>query len=370
MTDEVEPIVVDCGTGICKAGFAGEDGPQSVFKSFVGRSHNEGVQEYHVGTVRDEKVRRHLSLRYPIEHGIVKNWDDMEKLLYHTFFNELKVSPEEHPILLSDSSLSPKLNRENMVKVIFETFDFPSMFIAWQGMLAMYATGRGCGCYIVSGDGVTEVVPIQYGYTVPNAISRLDCAGRDLTEYLTTLLSGRGYSFSTTAEREIVADMKEKLCYVAMDFNEEMQNVAPYNYKVDKTYELPDGEKITIGSERFMCAEALFKPSLLGVDSPGIHELINSSLMTCDMDIRKDLSYNTVLAGGTTLFPGFADRLQNELIDLAPSVPCRTIATPERKYSVWIGGSILASLSTFQSMWISRKDYDEFGPTIVARKCL
>jgi actin len=264
--------------------------------------------------------------------------------------------------------MNPKQNRERMTQIMFETFNVPAMYVGIQAVLSLYSSGRTTGIVLDSGDGVTHTVPIYEGYSLPHAIMRVDMAGRDLTEYMMKLLMEGGNTFVTSAEKEIVRSIKEQVSYVALDFEEEMTNSAK-NVKT-KDFELPDGTMIKVGNPCFRCPEALFKPSHIGLEAPGYADMTFQSINKCDIDVRRDLYANIVLSGGTTMFEGLADRLTKEVGNLCPSsIKPKVVAPPERKYSVWIGGSILSSLTTFQTMWIQKKEYDESGPQIVHNKC-
>jgi actin-related protein len=369
--EETQALVLDNGSGMCKVGLAGYDAPMSVFSSIVGRPKVESVMM--MGTAKRDtyigndaqKRRGILRIRYPIEHGIVTNWEDMERIWHHAFYHELRTSPEEHPVLLTEAPMNPKNNRERMTQLMFETFSVPAMYVSIQAVLSLYSSGRTTGIVLDSGDGVTHTVPIYEGYSLGHAMTRTDMAGRDLTRWMVKLLMERGHSFTTSAEQEIVRDMKEKLCYVANDFDEEMSSSS-----IERSYELPDGNLVTLGNELFRCPEALFEPSLIGLEVDGIDRTVFGCIMKCDIDVRKDLYSNIVLSGGSTMYRGLPERLSKEVTRMAPSsMRIRIAAPPERKYSVWIGGSILASLSTFQSMWMRKEDYDEVGPSLVHQKC-
>lgn len=175
--------------------------------------------------------------------------------------------------------------------------------------------------------------------------------------------------FSFLAELEIVREVKERLCYVAVDFDSEMQR-AQRDPTQQAHYELPDGENITIGDERFRCPEALFRPDLVGMEKVGIQHYLYGSVAACDIDIRRKLYENIVMSGGSTMFAGMGKRLGKEMQRLSPTdVPVKIVEIEDRKNSVWIGGSVLASLSTFETMWITKKEYSECGANIVHRKC-
>lgn len=372
LNKDLKVVVIDNGSGDIKAGFSGDELPQVCMPNLIGRPKQKqilvgsGGKDTYIGDDAQAK-RGILALSYPVQNGIVTNWDDMEAIWSYLFDSQLRVLPSEQGgVMVTEAPLNPKYNRERGMQIMFETFNFPAFYLAMQAVLALYTAGKTTGIVLDSGDGVSHTVPIYEGFSLPHAILRLDLAGAKLTNYLQKILQEKGYSFTTTAEREIVKDIKEKLCFVALDPDDEMKNEG----KWDVEYELPDGKKVHFGTERFRCPEVLFHPNLIGDESGGVHELLVKSVMKCDIDLRKDLYANVVLSGGSTLFPGIVERLQKEVNMIIPnSMKLKIYAPKDRKTTVWSGGSILASIGTFQEMMISAAEYDESGLSIVHRKC-
>lgn len=376
MAEGNQRVVIDNGTGVLKAGFAGGDKPRVVFKSCIGRIKHTRVMpggalegsDFFIGSKVDEHSGA-LKLSYPIEHGVVQNWTDMERIWNYVYSKDhLNVPSEDHAVLLTEAPLNPYSTRAKAAEIFFEGMNVPAMYCSIQAILSLYASGRTTGVVMDSGDGVTHVVPVYEGFAVPHAISRMDLAGRDVTRHLQLLLRRTGYNFQTSAEMEVVRQIKENCCVVAFNpAEQENQPLTKY------PYQLPDGTILEIGAEAFRAPEILFQPDLVGSEYRGIHDCLVKSVMKTDMDLRRILFGQMVLAGGTTLFHGFGDRLLNEVRKhpLSPKdTKIRIAAPPERLHTAWIGGSILASLSTFKSMWITRADYLEHGAKILSTRMM
>lgn len=372
-------IIIDNGSGVIKAGLAGENQPSVKFPSIVGYPRTDkqmiGVEskaEY----IGDEaqKMRGVLKLSYPIESGIVTSWDQMEKVWEYCFSNELRVDPSEHKVMLTEAPGNPKANREKMTQLMFETFNVEGLYVAIQAVLSLYSNGRTTGVVCDSGDGVTHTVPVFEGFSIPHAVKKNFIAGRAITDHMIKLLTADGIAEQggQSAWRQIVRKIKEELCYVSIDIEADKVKAAQSS-ELQKVYELPDGQSVSVNAPRFLAPEALFNPGLIkeGDETKGMHEMTFASIQDCDVDVRKDLYENVILSGGTTLYENLPDRLEAELNAMCPQKNMvKVIAQQDRYYSVWSGGSTLASLTTFESQWITRAEYEEHGAEIVHRKCV
>ncbi|KAL6073312.1 Structural maintenance of chromosomes protein 3 [Balamuthia mandrillaris] len=392
---ELQPIVIDNGSYTCKAGFASDNVPRAVFPSIVGHPPRESLlqgllKHYYVGEEAMEMASRpdiDMLCRRPVEGGLITIWDDMEGLWHHLFHHQLKVAPEEHPILLSEPPLSPRSHREKVTQVMFECFNVPAVNIAPQPLLSLYAAGWTSGLVLDCGYNTITATPFHDGKVavsserpLTDVIRRLDYGGKDLTDYLASLIAERGDSSSSSSssswaktassERQVLNSMKEQLCYVAPDFKEELKLAATNITSFERSY-----ENFTLDNERFRCPELLFRSSLLlGTDGDredGIQDIVFNSVMKSSsgvgdepLQIRKELLGNVLLSGGSSLFPGMAARLQNELKEKvkAERMEVKVVAPVDRRFAAWMGGSILASLPPCHQRWVEQKDYDEVGP--------
>jgi len=367
-------ICLDVGSGEVKMGVSGDDAPRVTFPCIVGKPRLPTLmrgasppQDTYVGEEAEENAAI-LTLEYPMKHGIVQNWEDMEKI-WHTLFYDSKfpIDPSKYNILLTEAPMNPKANRERMVTTMLSKFNFKGAYVAIQAVCAMYSTGKDTGVVLDSGDGVSHTVPVYMGYGIPNSINRVDLGGRDLTNYMMKLVSDHGPALHGSVGRETARKVKENLCYLAVDYEQELMRAQDNERDFLEEFVMPDGSKLSVGSERFRCPEALFQPSLLGKDLPGIHELVFNSISECQPGIRAKLYNAIVVSGGSTMFKNIGPKLMAELAKLAPQVNDIIVqAEPGRKYAVFIGSAIMAD--SVGDKWITRDELRESGASIVHKK--
>lgn len=353
-------IVIDNGSDTIKIGFASEALPNVVVPTVVG-TYRLPCPDSRAFIGDEVKPWRGLKLTNPIKYGDIVKWDEMETIWNHIFHDKLCVDSSEHPVLLTETPLSMRSSKDRMTEIMFEKFNVPALHIAIDAELSLIASGRETGIVCDAGDGVINVVPIIKGQSISSAIPQVLIAGCDLTDTLIGLLTKRGFSIATRAELATVRDIKEKFCCLTMDLKQEMakNELIP----LGDSYQLHDEQNIThIGNERFQCPDALFNHPCFGRDTSGIHEAINKSILKCDEHSRNELYANIILSGASTLFPGIVERLHKEVTAIVPpGTVVKVIAPSDRKYSVWIGGSKLASSLNFQQMLITKMEYDEIG---------
>jgi actin-related protein len=379
MSDANTGIVIDNGSGITKAGFAGDDAPRSYFPTLVGKPKMPGImvgldqRETYVGFEANER-RSVLNLIYPVRQGIIRDWEAIEDVWFHTLSTELRVPPDPYPLMITEPSNNPKANREKIVSTMFEEFKVPNLYLGCQTVLALYSSGKTTGVVLDSGEGITTAAPIYEGYSVPRASKTMELAGGDLASYLVKLLVKRGVPLDLCSDSNIIKDIKEKACRVSLDFEKDVKGATKIRASLpDSTIitGVKEPKQIELEEEKYICTELMFNPSIdERINMEGVHKLIYDSINACDVDIKGDMYKDIILSGGNTMFSGFAERLRNELKALAPSALNIKIVSPnERKISSWVGGSILGSLATFQPMYISRSEYIDCGPSIVHKKC-
>jgi actin, other eukaryote len=311
-----------------------------------------------------------LALQFPVENGIVTNWDDMEKIWHHAFYNECRLAPEEHPVLLADYELNTVQAREKATQIMFETFNVPSLRLAPQSQLSLYAAGMETGLVVDCGHSSTRIVPVLQGSPIQNAIQVLSLGGANIADYMMKILVETGYCFtSNSTEREMIKDIVQKTAFVSTNLSVDMQ-LGPDDRRHETVYELPDGNVITLCQQRYMAPEILFQPALAGFSSYGLGELIHSVITRCEPLMRAAMYANIVLCGGVAVIPNMAARVKLELGLLAPAGTLINVSVhADAAESVWRGGVQLAQSKYFQDQAIQKDKYDEYGPTLVHHMC-
>lgn len=378
--DADRPLVVDNGTGYVKVGYAGSNFPEHVFPSIIGRPILRAEERQGEAVIKDimigdeaEQYRNYLQITQPLEHGIIKNWEDMRHIWNFTFDEKLKVDPKGRKILLTEPPMNPKANRQRLAQVMFEEYGFGGIYVAIQAVLTLYAQGLSSGVVVDSGDGVTHVVPVYDGFALSHLVRRLDIAGRDVTRYLIKLLLMRGYAFNRTADFDTVRQIKEKLCYVSYNLDVDSRLAEDTTVLVEN-YTLPDGRVIKVGSERFEAPECMFQPHLVDVEQPGVAELLFQTIQAAAVDTRAELYKHIVLSGGSSMYSGFSSRLEKEMKQLyltrvlngdasrLKNFKLRIEDPPRRKHMVFLGGAVLADImKNRQEFWVSREEWYEQG---------
>jgi actin-related protein 2 len=382
---DLKTVVSDNGTGFVKCGFAGDNFPTAVFPAMVGRPilrYEEKIGDVELKDIMvgDEcaQLRHALEITYPLSNGIIRSWEDMCYLWDYTW-ERLKINPKECKVMLTEAPMNPVANRQKMVQTMFEKYGFGGLYVSIQAVLTLYAQGLLTGVVVDSGDGVTHVVPVYDGYSLPHLVQRLDLAGRDITNLLIKLMLLRGYAFNRTADFETVRQIKEKFCYVGYDIQLEKKLALETTVLVE-SYTLPDGREIKIGAERFEAAEALFHPILADKEGKGIPELVFDTIQNADIDLRPEFYKHIVLSGGTTMYPGLPSRLEKEIKELYLQRVLKNDKTrlkgfklkiedpPRRKHMVFLGGAVLADImKDKEEFWVKKKDYDEQGIRILEK---
>ncbi|KAH3765384.1 Actin, muscle [Pelomyxa schiedti] len=299
-----------------------------------------------------------MTLERPIEHGIIVNWDNMAKVWDHAW-KKIDHTHNRDPcrVLITEPMLNPLVQVERMTYHFFETYGIPALGVV-SPAVALMGVGREEGVVLDIGDGLAQSF-CMYDFVIPNSVFRVDLGGSDITQYLMRIMMEGGYSYSTSAEFFAIQTVKEQLSYVALDFEADMCR-ANCSAELEKTYELPDGTSITLGNERFRCAEALFQPYFMGREMNGVHE--QTWLTMSRPSLGFPTSREVFTFGGATRTPGFTARLQRELECLAPASYPPKVKPECAETLTWVGCSILGSLSSFGDSCFTREQYDECGP--------
>ena len=374
--DQKEYVVIDNGTGYLKCGFSGEDLPRINLPTVFGikeiqieptQANDQGGKKYKEVYGVDALINKNeFDIHYPVKRGIIQDFEPMKHCWQHVLTDKNMHFQKKCDVLLTDSPLNSKDNKLEMARYIFEEIrdkvEVESVSIMNSAVLSLFASGRTNGIVIESGQGITTAVPVFEGYALPHAIKTINLAGQDVTQNLIDSLIAQGIDLDNQ-NFENVREMKEQMCSVALDYDRSISGPEPLDEET-RSYELPDEKGIiqVDHKTRFTATELLFNPDLVGLKGDGIPQIAYDSIDKCDQDLQITLYNNIVVTGGSSLMPGFKERFEQDLYDLASDAARTDIKIDidlPRKCSAWVGGSMISSLSTFENMCIKYNDYSD-----------
>ncbi|KAL3235735.1 actin-related protein 1 [Nakaseomyces bracarensis] len=363
-----QPIVIDNGSCVLKAGFSGDLRPNILEYNVVGNLNKSNAlptssyRERYIGN-EAQNLRIILNLNYPFQNDRIEHWDEAEDIWNYILFSKLEVENiREHPILLTESLVGSKSDKNKMCEIFYEKIGSPALFTSNEFILSLYGVGRTTGCVVTSGHSFSGVTSIIDGQQLLSSTKINRISGHAVTEYLANQLrNNHGILLNTTSDKELVRMLKERCCFVSPHTTNEKQNYHLFtSQQSPSNYKLPDGNVITIQKEKFEVPEVLFQPRLIGSSEPSIQAMVNASISEGGIEGFTKLSNSIILGGGTTQLPGFSSRLLGELTTLFGSKTDINIYAPkERRFICWIGGSVLTSLSTMKYLWTTKEQWKE-----------
>lgn len=374
MSDELQSIIIDNGSCVLKSGFAGEAIPHSTFTDAIGFSKYPIVVKH--GTHKDYYVSDEanykagvIELKYPVRHGIIKDWEMMDKIWHHTLYKELRIDPTEHPILFTYNINVPDSQNQKIAEIMFEKYNFPGIYFQPSDKLTLLACEKTTGVVLESGDGVTSISAIYDNFLVKQSVKMSKVAGSSLTSYMISKMNKDEMKFHTSSDILVARDLKEKVCYVTENYEQEQKNNEENGKTKETTFKYPDGQVLKLTDLCFKVPEFLFHPHVLGLDATGIQTLLSESVLACDAHMQPELLQNICLGGGNTMFTGFSKRIENEMKKVFPDNQIGIVTTKQRGFEAWLGGSILCQHSSFLKKIIPKNVFNEEGPTVISRRC-
>ncbi len=368
MTLQSTTVVLDIGQFSTKAGFAGRDSPSATFLTMVGEPKYQQVgmladKQFYVGDSISDALGLY-KISNPIQNGRINDWVLFEKILDYVFY-VLRVDPSLCSVIYAVHPQFTDDDKRKLYQLLFEKYQVQRVYFAIDAMLTLYAGGFTTGLVVDVAESSTRVVPYYEGFLVNPGVRIENVGGADLTRFMSWHLQQAGFKFETSGEKQLVRTIKEKSCFVSLDYDTDLKNYTNFN----KNFRLPDGEQIVLNRQRFQVPELLFNPMIFNMEVQPIVKEIIDSINSCDLDTRPALLNNIFLTGGSSMFTNLDLRLEHEIeVALAqthqeaPNI--RIFAPKERMFSAWVGGSILANIPEFQKSWITRVSYFKNGSPI------